>query len=190
MGDFEITNKREDIIDSAVTTRRNGLILLGMNKPLHRKNKPCSPHYVCYADSCRTSWFGDEEPLPYGWQFENKNKNVEYKEILEMAFGWVFSHDYTKKEEVPAPVSAPISPVTTAPVQTEGTFNLAYFLEVLGRFGVHNRCSWFAHTAHFLKISGNSILALLAPKSGPPGGGGVSPRISGNFMSFQEILWK
>ena len=91
------------------------------------------------------------------------------------------------------------------------------------------------HTAHFLQISGNSILASLAPKSGPPGGGVVSPelveisgsqkqnsgnkqglglrrrkltqgfrvaqgsppwggvvsaRISGNFLSFQQILGK
>jgi len=127
--EFKIRNKPESVIDVAITTRRNGLLLLGLNKLLHKKNGPCSAHYVCYFDTWRTIWFGNMEPLSFGWQFENKNKNEEYKEILEMAYGWVFGHDYTKTE-VPAPVSAPISPIST--VSTEGSFNLPYFLQLLG----------------------------------------------------------
>ena len=127
--EFKIRNKPESVIDVAITARRNGLLLLGLNKLLEKKNGPCSAHYVCYFDTWRSIWFGDTEPRSFGWQFENKTKNEDYKEILKMAYGWVFGHDYSKTE-VPAPVSAPISPVS--PVSTEGTFNLPYFLQLLG----------------------------------------------------------
>ena len=43
------------------------------------------------------------------------------------------------------------------------------------------------HTAHFLEICGNSILAFLALKPSPPGGGGVSPKISGNFWNLRKF---
>ena len=126
--EFHVTNSPEEIIDISVTTRRNGLILLGLNKVLQEKNSPCSPHYCCFSCQWRTIWQRlCVEPLPFGWQFENRKQNDAYKQILEMAYGWVFGHDYSKKEEVPA-LASPVS----APVQTEGTFNLPYFLELLG----------------------------------------------------------
>ena len=105
LSEFPIINSKEDILDAAITTRRNGLIVLGMNKWLLKKNTPCSAHYICYADTWRTSWFGDETPLPFGWQFQSKKHNDEYKQILKMTYSWVFKHDYTKivKEVPPVP---------------------------------------------------------------------------------------
>ena len=127
--EFHVSNSPEEIIDKSVTTRRNGLILIGLNKPLTEGNSPCSAHYICYYDQWRNVWYGDMEPLPFGWQFENKKRNGEYKQLIEMCYRWVADHDYSKAE-VPAPVSAPASPV--APVESHGKFNLPYFLEILG----------------------------------------------------------
>jgi len=133
--EFHVSNTPEEIIDKSVTSRRNGLILIGLNKPLTEGNSPCSAHYICYYDQWRNVWHGDVKPLPFGWQFESKKRNGEYKQLIEMCYRWVADHDYSKAE-VPAPVSAPASPV--APVESHGKFNLPYFLEVLGNRDLGN----------------------------------------------------
>ena len=72
---FGVLNKPNEIIDGSITTRRNGLILLGLNKPLLKDNKPCSPHYVCFFHKWDGDWGEPPQALAYGWQFSNKNKN-------------------------------------------------------------------------------------------------------------------
>ena len=46
---YNVKNTPENIIDIAITTRRNGLIVISLCKPLKPNNGPCSPHHICFT---------------------------------------------------------------------------------------------------------------------------------------------
>ena len=124
--DYYVINEPKDIIDDAITKRKNGLILLGLNK-LAMKNCCCTPHYVMYCDKWRVDWVNNDEPLSYGWQFASKDANTKYLELIKSMYLWALTHDYDQ--------AVPTQPVEIVSSEVQKstkdiTFDLKEFLRV------------------------------------------------------------
>ena len=123
------------IIDVAITTKRNGLVVISMNKPRVANNGPCRAHYICFTGVWRGGVWVDECLRLPGWHIKDR---AGYTKYLTMAYSWVFSHDYTNttKKAVPIPLflePAPTSPNTPKRCEKPPQsccFNLVYFLKI------------------------------------------------------------
>ena len=79
---YNVQNSPSEIVDEAIATRRNGLILVGLNKPLFTGNSPCSAHYIFLAGGWNGVYLTDPEPLEYGWQGASRKNSFLYRDIV------------------------------------------------------------------------------------------------------------
>ena len=67
---FHVTNPPDDILDSSVCSRSNGMLLVGMNKPHANGNGKHSPHFILFLGTWRNAWFQESSAEDGGgWDF-------------------------------------------------------------------------------------------------------------------------
>ena len=163
---YGITNDCGDILDNAVLTRGNGLILVGFNKKQEPGNGSCSPHYIYGVNMWNCGWKTNVTNT-FGWEFRSVENRHKWMLLMKELYGWVFKHNYTKPEPEPEPkVEKKVGKIEEKIVEkmeekmeektdekTEDiTFDLEYFLLCVARYDIGH--SAWKQVVIFCRIQG------------------------------------